>query len=75
VFENGVMRRIFETKREEEAKGWRKLHNEKLHNSYTSPDIVRVIRSTWMKWAEHVSRMREMENAYSTSVEEPEEKR
>jgi hypothetical protein len=44
VFENRALRRIFVPKREEIAGGWRRLHNEKLHNFYTSPNIIRVIK-------------------------------
>jgi hypothetical protein len=49
VFENRVLRRIFGPKREEVAGGWRRLHNEELHNLYTSPNISRVIMSTRMR--------------------------
>jgi len=49
VFENRVLRRIFESKREEDAGGWRRLHNEKLHNLYASPNIIRVIKSKRMR--------------------------
>jgi hypothetical protein len=52
VFENGVLRRIFVPKREETAGGWRRLHNEELHNLYASPNIIRVIKSGSMKWAD-----------------------
>jgi hypothetical protein len=45
VFENRVLRRIFLPEREEVGTGWRKLHNEELHNLYTSPNIIRVINS------------------------------
>jgi hypothetical protein len=45
VFENRVLRRITGPKREEGAGGWRRLHNEELHNLYTSPSIIRVISS------------------------------
>jgi hypothetical protein len=45
VYENRALRRIFGSKREEVAGGWRKLHNEELHNLYGSPDIIRVIKS------------------------------
>jgi hypothetical protein len=45
VSENRVLRRIFGPEREEVAGGWRRLHNEELHNLYTSPDIIRVIKS------------------------------
>jgi hypothetical protein len=55
VFENRVLRRIFGPKREEVVGGWRRLHNEELHNLYTSPSIIRVIKSRRMRWAGHVA--------------------
>jgi hypothetical protein len=64
VFENRLLRRIFGPKREKEGGGWRRLHSEELHNLYTSPNIIRVIKSTRMKWAGHVACMGEMRNAY-----------
>jgi len=64
VFEDRVMRRIYVPKREEVAGGWRGLHNEKLHNLYTSPCIIRVIKSRRMRGAGHVAHMEEMRNAY-----------
>jgi len=45
------------------AGGWRRLHNEELHNLYTSPNIIRVIKSKRMRWAGHTERMQEMRNA------------
>jgi hypothetical protein len=57
VFENRVLRRIFGTKGDEVTGGWRKLHNEELHNLYSSPSIIRMIKSRRMRWAWHVSRM------------------
>jgi hypothetical protein len=54
VFENRVLRRIFGPKRDEVTGGWRKLHNEELHNLYSSPNIIRMIKS---RWAGHVARM------------------
>jgi len=57
VFENRVLRKIFESKREEVAGDWRRVHNEELHNLYASPNIIRVIKSRRMKWAGHVARM------------------
>jgi hypothetical protein len=54
LFENRVMRGIFEPKRDEVTGEWRKLHNEKLNDPYFSPTIVRVIKS---RWAGHVARM------------------
>jgi hypothetical protein len=49
-----MLRRIFGPKREEVAACWRRLHNEEFHNSYTSPNIIRVIKSKRMRWAGHV---------------------
>jgi hypothetical protein len=58
VFENSVLRKIFGPKREEDG-SWRKLHNDELHSLYSSPNIVRVIKSRWLRWAGHVARMGE----------------
>jgi hypothetical protein len=55
VFENRVLRRIFGPKRDEVTGGWRKLHNEELHNLYSSPSIIRMIKLRSMIWAGHVS--------------------
>jgi hypothetical protein len=57
VFENRVLRRIFEPKREEVLGGLRKLHNEKLHDLNFSSSIIRMVRSRRMRWSEHVARM------------------
>jgi hypothetical protein len=59
VFENRVLRRIFGPKREEVTREWRKLHSEKFHNLYSSPNIIRQIISRIMRWAAHVARMGE----------------
>jgi hypothetical protein len=75
VFENRVLRRIFGPKRDEVTRGWRKLHNEELHNLYSSPSIIRVIKSRRMRWAGHVARMGERRNAYRILVVKPEGKR
>jgi hypothetical protein len=75
VFENRVLRRIFGPKRDEVTGGWRKLHNEELHNLYSSPTIIRVIKSRRMRWAGHVARMGERRNAYRILVGKPEAKR
>jgi hypothetical protein len=48
VFENKVLRIIFGPKRDEVTGDWRKLHNEELHNRYSSPNIIRMIKSRWM---------------------------
>jgi hypothetical protein len=57
VFENRVQRRVFGPKRDEVMGEWRKLQNEELHNLYSSPDIIRQIKSRRMRWAGHVARM------------------
>jgi hypothetical protein len=58
VFENEVLRRIFGPKRDEVAGEWRRLHNKELHAPYSSPDIIRVIKSRRLRWAGHVARGR-----------------
>jgi hypothetical protein len=75
VFENRVLRRIFGLKRDEVTGEWRKLHNEELHDLYSSPSIIRIIRSRNIKWVGHVARMREKRNAYKLLVGKPEGKR
>jgi hypothetical protein len=55
VFENRVLRRIFGPKRDEVTGGWRKLHNEELHNLYSSPGIITMIKARSLSWAEHVA--------------------
>jgi hypothetical protein len=60
VFENRVLRKIFGPKREEYG-SWRKLHNDELHILYSSPNIVRMIKSRRMRWVGHVTRMGEGE--------------
>jgi hypothetical protein len=57
VFENRVLRRIFGPKRDEVTGDWRELHNEELHNLYSSPNIISVIKSRRMRWAGYVARM------------------
>jgi hypothetical protein len=74
VFENGVLRRIFGPKREEDG-SWRKLHNDELHSLYSSSNTVRVIKSRRMSWAGHVARMGEGRGVYRVLVGRPEGKR
>jgi hypothetical protein len=66
-----VLRRIFGLKRDDIIGGWRKLHNEELHNLYSSPDIIRRIKSRRMRWAGHVACMGEKRNAYRVLVGKP----
>jgi hypothetical protein len=74
VFENRVLRRIFGPMRDEVTGEWRKLHSRELHNLYSSPDIVRQIKSRRMRWAGHVARMGEGKNVYRVLVGKPEGK-
>jgi hypothetical protein len=57
VFENRVLRRIFKSKIDEVMGGWRKLHNEELHNLYSSPSIIRMIKPRRMRWPGHVAQI------------------
>jgi hypothetical protein len=75
VLENRVLRRIFGPKRDEVRGDWRKLHNEEFKNLYSSPNIIRMIKSRRMRWAGHVVRVGEKRNAYRIMVEKPEGKR
>jgi hypothetical protein len=74
VFENRVLRRIFGPKREEDGP-WRKLHNDELHSLYSSPNIVRVIKSRRMRWMGHVACMEEGRGVYVVLVGRPKGKR
>jgi hypothetical protein len=75
VFENRVLRRIFGPKSDGVTGGWRKLHNEGLHNLYSSPSIIRIIKLRRMRWAGHVAQMGEKRNLYRLLVGKPEGKR
>jgi len=75
VFENRVSRRIFGPKRDKVTGEWRKLHSEELNDVYSSPNIVRVIKSRRMKWAGHVVLMGEGRGVYRVLVGKPERKR
>jgi hypothetical protein len=74
VFENMVLRRIFGPKRDEVTGELRKLHNKKLNDLYSSPSIVRVIKSK-MRWAGYVARMGERRGVYRVLVGKPEGKK
>jgi hypothetical protein len=64
VFENRLLRRISGPKRDEMAGGWRKLLNENLHNFYSPPNVIRVIKSRKVRWAGRVAYMGETRDAY-----------
>jgi hypothetical protein len=72
VFENRVLKRIFGPKRDVVMGGWRKLHNGELHNLYSSPSIIRIIKSRRMRWTGHVEQMGEKRNVYRLLVGKPE---
>ena len=74
VFENMVLRRIFGPRRDEVTGEWRRLHNKELNDLYSSPNIVRVIKSIRMRWAGHVARMGEGRGVYRVLVGKPEGK-
>jgi hypothetical protein len=76
VFENRVLRRIFEPKRDEVTGEWRKLHNEELNDHYCSPSIVRrMIKSRRMRWVGHIERIGERRDVCKGLVGKPEGKR
>jgi hypothetical protein len=63
--------RVFGPKRDEVMGEWRKLHNEELHDLYSSPSIIGIIKSRRMRWAGHVARRGEKRNAYRLLVGKP----
>jgi hypothetical protein len=75
VFENRVLRRIFGPKRDEVTREWRRLHNEELHAVYSSPNILRVIKSRRVSWAGHIAHLGERRGTDRILVGRPEGKR
>jgi hypothetical protein len=75
VLENRVLRRIFGPKSDEVTGEWIKLHNKELRDLYSSPSIIRIIKSRRMRWAGHIARMGEKRNADWLLVGKPEGKR
>jgi hypothetical protein len=73
MFENRVLRMIFGPKKDEE--NGENLHNEQIHDLYSSSSIIRIMKARRMRWAGHVARMGEKRNAYSLLVGKPEGRR
>jgi hypothetical protein len=71
VSENKVLKRILRSDREEVAGNWKKLHSQKLHNSYSSP-IITELKSRMMRCAEHIACMGDITNAYKMLIGQPE---
>jgi hypothetical protein len=72
VFENRVQNRTFGPKRDEIIGGWRKLHNDHLHNLYSSLHTIKLIEGRRIRWEQHVARMGANRNVCSTLVGTPE---
>jgi hypothetical protein len=72
VYDRQVLRRMFGPKRDEVTGEWRRLHNKELYVLYSSPSIIRVIKSRRLRWARHVAHMGERTGAYRASVGKPE---
>ena len=75
MFENKVLRKIFGAKKDEFTGEWRTLHNAELHALYSSPNIIRSLKSRRMRWAGQVARTEQSRNAYRVLVGKTEEKR
>jgi len=75
VFENRVLRKMFGPRRDEVPGDWRRLHNDELNDLYSTPNIVRVIKSRRMRWAGHVARIGEERGMYRVLVRKPEGRR
>jgi hypothetical protein len=74
VFGNSVLRRIFGPNTDEVTGEWRKWHNEELHILYSSPNIIRQIKSRRLRWMGHAACMREERNVYKVLIGKPEGK-
>jgi PAS domain-containing protein len=75
ILENRALRRIFEQKRDEMVGAWRELHNEELHDLYSLPSIIRMIKPRRMRWAGNVAGIGEKRNEYKFLVGKPEGRR
>jgi hypothetical protein len=74
MFQNRVLRRIFGPKRDEVTGGWRKLHNEELHNLFSVPNMIRRIKSKLVRWGGHIARICRERNAYRVLMLKPQGK-
>ena len=72
MFENKVLRKIFGAKRDEIRGEWRKLYNADLHTLYSSPNIIRNLKSRRLRWAGHVAHMEQSRITYRVLVGKPE---
>ena len=75
IFENKALRKIFRGKKDEITGEWRKLHNAELYALYSSPNIIRSLKSRRLRWEGHVARMEESRNKYRVLLERFEGKR
>jgi hypothetical protein len=75
VFDNRVLRKTFEPKKNDVMGEWRRLHSGQLHNFYSSPNIIRQIKARRMNWAGHMARMGEGRKVYEVLVGKPERNR
>jgi hypothetical protein len=75
VFENRVLRRIFETNRDEVTGEWRKLHNKEVNDLHSSPNIIRMVKSRRNRWVGYVAHTGERRDAYRVLVGKTEGKR
>jgi hypothetical protein len=74
-FENRVLRRIFGPKRNDVTGDWRRLHNTELYALYSSSNVIRLVKSRRLRWAEHVARMGERRGSYRAAMGKPEGRR
>jgi hypothetical protein len=74
LYENRVLRRIFGPKRDGVTGEWKELHNEELNDLYSSPNIVRVMKSRRMRWAEYLAHVGERRDVYRVLVGKPRER-
>jgi hypothetical protein len=75
VFDNSILKRIFGLRRNEVTREWRKLYDEELRDLYSSPSIIRMIKSTRMRWVGHVAHIGKERNTYRLLVRKIEGKR